>query len=113
MRKLFIIKLMVIFTLIFNILYSNKRIENINNKKIRNQIVYILNESTPFTGELIGEGIKEQYENGIKHGAFQGYIIDENQKLIYEGKYINGIKHGAWIIKYLNGESKVILKYNY
>ncbi|MEG0389684.1 MAG: toxin-antitoxin system YwqK family antitoxin, partial [Cetobacterium sp.] len=69
MRKLFIIKLMVIFTLIFNILYSNKRIENINNKKIRNQIVYILNESTPFTGELIGEGIKEQYENGIKHGA--------------------------------------------
>ncbi|WP_297596936.1 toxin-antitoxin system YwqK family antitoxin [uncultured Cetobacterium sp.] len=113
MRKLFVIKLLIIFTIIVNNSYSNKRVENINNKKIRNQIIYILNESTPFTGELIGQGVKEQYENGIRHGNFQGYVMDEDQKLIYEGKYINGIKHGAWMIKYPTGESKVVLKYNY
>ncbi len=113
MRKLFVIKLLIIFTIIVNNSYSNKRVENINNKKIRNQIIYILNESTPFTGELIGQGVKEQYENGIRHGNFQGYVMDGDQKLIYEGKYINGIKHGAWMIKYPTGESKVVLKYNY
>ncbi|MGL4903629.1 MAG: toxin-antitoxin system YwqK family antitoxin, partial [Cetobacterium sp.] len=31
----------------------------------------------------------------------------------YEGKYINGIKHGVWTLKYLNGDTKGILKYNY
>lgn len=113
MSNLGTVKLLLGLTIVFNLTYSSVRVENIKNKKVKNQIVYLADEKTPFTGEFVGSGVKEEYENGIKHGNFQGYIYDGEQKFIYEGKYINGIKHGTWVIKYLNGESKVILKYNY
>lgn len=114
MRKFGAIKFFVTFILVLNLSYSNGRVESIKNKKIKNQIVYFQNETTPFTGEMIGVDRKEEYKNGIKHGMFQGIVKDEdNEKLFYEGRYVNGIKHGTWMIKYPNKSTKVILRYNY
>lgn len=90
--------------------YSNNKIEN---KQIKEKIVYLQGEEIPFTGEFIGINIKETYKNGIKNGFFQGVFNFENENLLYQGKYINGIKHGNWLIRYMNGENKAILKYNY
>lgn len=113
MKKRWIINFLITYIVLYNLTFSNLRKENINKKSLRNQILYLVNETSPFTGELIGEGIKEQYENGIKNGFFQGFVQDKNEKFMYEGKYINGIKHGVWTLKYLNGDTKGILKYNY
>lgn len=113
MKKRWVINFLITYIVLYNLTFSNLRKENINKKSLRNQIVYLVNETSPFTGELIGEGIKEQYENGIKNGFFQGFVQDKNERFVYEGKYINGIKHGVWTLKYLNGDTKGILKYNY
>ncbi len=107
-------KIFLFFLLNLNIiLYSNSKISKIENKKIKEKIVYLEDEETPFTGEFIGPNIKETYKNGIKDGFFQGILNFNNENLLYQGKYINGIKHGNWIIKYIDGETKAILKYNY
>lgn len=113
MKKIWAYKIIIIYIALFSLSFSNLRKESINKKILKNQIVYLENEEKPYTGELIERGIKEQYQNGIRHGFFQGFIYENDEKFIYEGNYINGIKHGVWILKYLNGETKAILKYNY
>ncbi|MGL4867852.1 MAG: toxin-antitoxin system YwqK family antitoxin [Cetobacterium sp.] len=113
MRKKYFEKVIIMYTLFVNLSFSDVRKESINKKKIKNQIVYYLDENKPYTGELYGNKIKENYENGIKHGLFQGFFSDGNELYSYEGRYINGIKHGQWIIKYLTGETRAVLRYNY
>ena len=98
MKKRWVITL-ITYIVLYNLSFSDLRKESINKKLLKNQIVYISNETSPFTGELIGEGIKEQYENGIKNGFFQGFFFEKNEQFIYEGRYVNGIKHGVWTIK--------------
>lgn len=113
MKKRWVINVLIAYIVQSNLAFSNLRRESINKKSLKNQVVYLIDEDLPFTGELMGEGIKEEYENGIKNGFFQGFVQDKNEKFMYEGKYINGIKHGAWTLKYLTGDTKGILKYNY
>lgn len=113
MEKFGKIKFFITFILVLNLTYSNNRVESIKNKKIKNQIVYFQNETTPFTGEMVGVGVKEEYKNGIKHGVFQGRVKDNGEDMFYEGRYVNGIKHGTWMLKYPSGTTKVILRYNY
>ncbi|MGL4903914.1 MAG: toxin-antitoxin system YwqK family antitoxin, partial [Cetobacterium sp.] len=108
MRKKYFEKVIIMYTLFVNLSFSDVRKESINKKKIKNQIVYYLDENKPYTGELYGNKIKENYENGIKHGLFQGFFSDGNELYSYEGRYINGIKHGQWIIKYLTGETRAV-----
>lgn len=106
-------KIFIIFILVLSLSYSGNRVENIEHKKIKNQIVYFQNETTPFTGELIGAGVKEEYVDGIKHGVFKGKVNDEGETLLFEGRYVNGIKHGTWLLKYPDGTTKAVLRYNY
>lgn len=111
--KLLMIIMILCFS-IFELSYSdNKRVEKIENKQIKNNIVYFKNESVPFTGEFRGTGINEEYKSGIKDGFFKGVISDEGKSFIYEGRYVEGIKHGQWVIKYLTGSNRAILRYNY
>ena len=111
--KLLMIIMILCFS-IFELSYSdNKRIEKIENKQIKNNIVYFKNESVPFTGEFRGPGINEEYKSGIRDGFFKGVISDEGKSFIYEGRYVEGIKHGQWVIKYLTGSNRAILRYNY
>lgn len=106
--------IMILCFSIFELSYSdNKRIEKIENKQIKNNIVYFKNESVPFTGEFRGPGINEEYKSGIRDGFFKGVISDEGKNFIYEGRYVEGIKHGQWVIKYLTGSNRAILRYNY
>lgn len=97
----------------FILAWGSIRIEKFEKKKIKNNIVYIELEDTPFSGKLEGENISEEYKNGIKNGVFKGEFIDEGQKFLYEGKYIEGIKHGVWTIKYPTGERRAVLEYDY
>lgn len=113
MKKKCVIGFLITNILLFNLSFSNSRKESISKKQLKNQIVYIVNEKSPFSGELIGEGIKEQYENGVKNGVFQGFFDDKDERYSYEGRYVNGIKHGTWTIKYLNGDTRAVVKYNY
>lgn len=113
MKKTYLKRLFIIYIALFNLSFSNVRKEGIEKKQIRNQVVYFQSESKPFTGEFFGKGIREQYDNGIKHGSFQGYLDDKEEKLSYEGRYVNGIKHGTWTLRYLNGDIKGVFKYNY
>lgn len=60
---------MILCFSIFELSYSDaKRVEKIENKQIKNNIVYFKNESVPFTGEFRGPGINEEYKSGIKTG---------------------------------------------
>ncbi|MGL4997467.1 MAG: toxin-antitoxin system YwqK family antitoxin [Cetobacterium sp.] len=113
MKKEWVISCSIVYMILFNLSFSNLRKESVDKKSIKNQIVYLQNEQKPFTGQLFGLGIKEQYETGVKNGFFQGFFYDGGKKYIYEGNYINGIKHGTWTLKYLNGEIRAALKYNY
>lgn len=106
-----IILYMVLTTLVFA--GGSIRIETLEKKQLKNNIVYIESEQNPFSGRLEGGNISEEYKNGIKNGIFKGEFIDEGQKFLYEGKYIEGIKHGVWTIKYSTGEKRAILEYNY
>lgn len=106
--------IMILCFSIFELSYSDtKRVEKIENKQLKNNIVYFKNESVPFTGEFRGPGINEEYKSGIKDGFFKGVISDEGKNFIYEGRYVEGIKHGQWIVKYPSGSNKAILRYNY
>ena len=98
--KLLMIIMILCFS-IFELSYSDdKRIEKIENKQIKNNIVYFKNESVPFTGEFRGPGINEEYKSGIRDGFFKGVISDEGKSFIYEGRYVEGIKHGQWAYFY-------------
>ncbi|MCB8565957.1 toxin-antitoxin system YwqK family antitoxin [Fusobacterium ulcerans] len=111
--KLLLIIMILCFS-IFELSYSDaKRVEKIENKQIKNNIVYFKNESVPFTGEFRGPGINEEYKSGIKDGFFKGVILDGGKNFIYEGRYVEGIKHGQWVIKYPTGSNRAILRYNY
>lgn len=111
MKKLFILfSLMLVFS--FEI-FSRERIENIDKKLFKGGIVYVKTENTPYTGKLTGKNIVEVYKSGIKDGYFKGIIKIEKEILFYEGRYVQGIKHGIWYLKYSNGVTKAIMKYNY
>lgn len=102
-------RVIVIFLLTEVILLS--KTENLKNKVIKNNIIYLKKSSVPFTGEFIGENIKENYTNGIKNGKFKGIITIKGEKKIYEGSFVNGIKNGNWIIK--NSKNKIEVKLQY
>lgn len=87
--------------------------ENIKNKVIKNDIVYLKNDSVPFTGEFSGESIKESYINGIKNGKFKGVISIKGERKFYEGSFVNGIKNGKWIIKDSANKLEAKLEYTY
>ena len=106
-----IILYMALTTLVFA--GGSIRVETLEKKQLKNNIVYIESEKDPFSGRIEGKNISEEYKNGIRNGIFKGEFIDEGQKFLYEGKYIEGIKHGVWTIKYSTGEKKAILEYNY
>lgn len=108
--------LMKLFILMFLITCSyteGSRIEKLSNKLVKNNIVYVKGESTPFTGKLQAGEIEQEYRNGIKNGIFKGKIKIDNSEYIYEGRYVEGIKHGLWLINYLTGERKAEIQYEY
>lgn len=98
------------FLLGLNIL---SKIEIVKNKTIKNNIVYLKESSTPFTGEIVGENLREEYKNGIKDGKFKGIIVIDKRKKIYEGNYKNGIKNGVWLIRDLKNSDKIEAKLEY
>lgn len=98
---------------IFSFAGSYTRMEKIENKQVKNNVVYIKNETEPFTGKLIGEESLEEYKDGIRDGAFKRKILYDGKDFICEGNYIEGIKHGVWTIKYLNGKQRATLEYSY
>lgn len=109
-------KLYMIFSLILIFsfeIFSTGRIGNIENKMVKNDIVYLKGEETPFTGKLRGKGKTEEYLNGIKNGYFKGKIVADGENILYEGQFVEGIKHGTWTLRYPEGKTKAVIKYNY
>ena len=98
---------------IFSFAGSYTRMEKIENKQVKDNVVYIKDESKPFTGKLVGEESLEEYRDGIRDGFFKRKILHEGKDFICEGKYIEGIKHGMWTIKYPDGKHRAILEYSY
>lgn len=105
--KLFI----ALFLLISNILFSQERVENIKNRKLIENIAYFQNEKTPFSGKFIGDGIIEEYREGIRDGYFKREVLFKDKKYICEGRFDNGLKNGEWTVKTLDNKLKAILKY--
>lgn len=111
MKKLFILfNLMLLFS--FEI-FSEERTEDISKKLLKSGVVYIKNENTPYTGIFEGRDLREVYKEGIKNGYFKGTVKVEEKEFLFEGRYVQGIKNGLWYLKYRNGETKAIMKYNY
>lgn len=111
--KILIILYLIIITASFTFSNNINRVETIDKKIIKNNIVYIKNETEPFTGKIIDKNIHEEYKNGIRHGLFKGIFLDKENSFLYEGFYTEGLKHGKWKIKYKTGEIKALLEYHY
>ena len=114
LKSISLLLLALYFTINGNVSFSaDIRTEKLGNKEIKNGIVYIKNETEPYTGKFVTEKIIEEYSSGIKHGFFKGEFTDDGVKYSYEGRYVEGIKHGEWIIRYPLGQKKAVIKYNY
>lgn len=112
MLKLFQIKKISILFLILNSFVYAKSFD-IAEKIQKNGIVYRKGEEKAFTGAFVGDGIYEEYKDGIKNGKFIGKVTIEKNIYNYEGVYIEGVKNGEWRIRYPDGKIKAILNYNY
>lgn len=86
---------------------------DISEKCLKNGIVYRKDEEEAFTGVFKGEGIHEEYREGVKNGKFVGTVIIDEKLYTFEGKYVEGVKNGEWKIRYPDGKIKAILNYNY
>lgn len=107
LKSISLLLLALYFTINGNVSFSaDIRTEKLGNKEIKNGIVYIKNETEPYTGKFVTEKITEEYSSGIKHGFFKGEFTDDGVKYSYEGRYVEGIKHGEWIIRYPLGQKK-------
>lgn len=103
----------VIFIVLSTFLSAQIRVENINYKKLVDNIAYFQNETLPFSGKFIGDNVEEEYVDGIREGYYRGMITIDNEKYLCEGRFNNGLKNGEWIIKYPQGNIKALLKYQY
>lgn len=110
-NKTTIILYMIVGSLTFS--EESDRVETANKKILKNNIIYIENEETPFTGKIVDKNIYEEYKNGIKHGLFKGVFLEEGEVYLYEGRYQEGIKHGIWKIMYQDGKIRGELEYSY
>lgn len=100
----------ILYIIMGSLIFSN---DGINKKILKNNITYMGNEKTPFTGKIIDDNIYEEYKDGIKHGLFKGMFSEEGEIYLYEGRYLNGIKHGIWKIMYQDGKIKGELEYSH
>lgn len=99
--------------MISNILFSQNRVENIKDRNLVENIAYFQNEKTPFSGRFVGDGVVEEYEDGIRDGYFKNKIMLEGESYVCEGRFENGLKNGEWVIKTSANRLKAILKYYY
>lgn len=113
MKNSNLIKLFMIMFLFTCSYAEGSRVVKLSEKSVKNNVVYVKGESTPFTGKLQAGEIEQEYRNGIKDGLFKGKIKIDNTEYLYEGKYVEGIKHGPWVIKYVTGEKRAEIQYNY
>lgn len=113
MKNSNLIKLFMIMFLFTCSYAEGDRVVKLSDKSVKNNVVYIKGESNPFTGKLQTGEIEQEYRNGIKNGLFKGKIKINNVEYLYEGKYVEGIKHGSWIIKYITGEKRAEIQYEY
>lgn len=89
------------------------RVAKLSDKTVKNNVVYLKGEKTPFSGKIQDGGIEQEYRNGIKNGIFKGKIQINGKDYLYEGKYVEGIKDGIWTLKYLNGKKRAVVEYSY
>lgn len=113
MKNSNLIKLFMIMFLFTCSYAEGSRVEKLSDKSVKNNVVYVKGESTPFTGKLQAGEIEQEYRNGIKDGVFKGKIRIDEIEYLYEGRYVEGIKHGLWIIKYITGEKRAEIQYEY
>ena len=101
----------------FNILFDNYQEDiNPNIKKkwtiIKNSDGVYIGQINSSNGELEGRGVFF-WSNGIKYiGYFsnnepngKGFIVDKNNKLIFNGQFINNERNGYGVLRYGNGDS--------
>ncbi len=95
-----------------NSVQSNKNVAKVI--EVRNNIAYLPNESSPFTGKYLGyypngqKAIEENYNNGIKEGLRLLWL--ENGQKLGETNFKNGQENGVEIY-YTNGEKSLEVNY--
>lgn len=92
------------------------RIENIENKKIREDKIYFLEEEIPFTGIFSGVHTSEVYENGIKIKELEYYTtgIIKKERIYSYNKIVEEIdyfQNGKINVK-INNETNIVEEYD-
>ena len=108
-------KLIMLLVCLFMFIGCMDKEVDISKKQVRNGVVYVVGDSKPFTGKLIGKydngqkKVSEEYKEGIQEGAVTRYY--KNGNTIYTGVYVDGKKDGEW--NYYSSENKLAAKLIY
>ena len=109
--------LLLIFSIILlSSCYKKEREVDISKKQERNGIVYIINESKPYSGKILRKYDNGQilllmsYKNGKLDGLYKKYHY--NGQILVEATYIAGEPDGIYLEYSKEGEKTKEIKYD-
>lgn len=108
-------KIGILLVILMVMLVGCGREESASDTQMRNGLLYIINESKPFTGKLVDYYDNDQlklvkhFKNGEAHGEVESYY--SNGQLEVKGTYKHGICDGVRVEYAPNGEILLDLEY--